>query len=323
MMPRRRFENGFPKRRDFKSMTVCIAAACEGGKKCVTATDGLLSYGGVTADVLPSKELWKIGERDQWQFMYAGDTSKAAMAFEELDHILIANPDALSRANIQTSVSEAFQHMLSRASSFGVLAPFDISLEEFKAEGVKMFGESQFSKMAEQIHRNAHEMTDQILVVGWGHAEASVMIYSVSPWGEDSHKFHGFSAIGSGAEVALSELLLLGQSRNSTLADTIYNVAAAKFSAEHSQGLGVGRSTSMYVTRKRTETDPKGKKVGDWILDADLDYLIKLWKEHPRVPPEAIREAVRISARINGGTISVREMVAAVNASIKQSEPET
>jgi len=270
----------------------------------------LLSLGGIAADVMVSKELWKVGPEHQWQFMFAGDTSKAGLALEELDQILLADPEALSRKHIQGSVSEAFRRMVSKASSFSVLAPFDMSIEEFRTDGLRVFGEAHFSKMADQIQRNAQEMADQLLVVGWGHAKAAVMIYSVSAWSEDTHRLHGFSAIGSGSEVAMSELMLLGQSRNSTLAETIYNVAAAKFASERSNGLGVGEKTSMHVTWKRTDTDAKGGKVGEWIPDHEVNHLRTIWKAHPRVPPNAMREAVRISARINGGTISADEMIA-------------
>ena len=97
--------------------------------------------------------------------------------------------------------------------------------------------------------------------------------------GEESHKLHGFSAIGSGADVAMSQLMLLGQKRSSTLADTLYCVAAAKFASEHSNGLGVGERTSMHVSWKRGETDPKGEVVVQRISEAEVASLRAIWNE--------------------------------------------
>ena len=49
-------------------MTVCIAAMCGGGRKIVSATDGLVTLGGITADILAGKLRW-FGD---WQIAYAG-----------------------------------------------------------------------------------------------------------------------------------------------------------------------------------------------------------------------------------------------------------
>lgn len=220
-----------------KSMTVCIAAACEEGEKCVTVTDGLLTYGGIAAEVLQHKRLWK----GEWELMYAGSPEHFTMILGEWDEIQLSRTGATTRRNVQETLSNAFRAFLSKASSFSVLSPFDLSLEEFKKGGLEMMGRGRFRHMSEQIEANAATIQDQILAVGWGHAPASVMIYEVSGYGGKSYANGGIAAIGSGRDVALSNLLLLGQNRSLSLARTIYNVAAAKFSAEHSSGLYVGK----------------------------------------------------------------------------------
>jgi len=55
----------------------------------------------------------------------------------------------------------------------------------------------------------------------------------------------GIAAIGGGAKVALSNLVTLKQARCAQLADTIYSVAAARFSVEMSQDSDVGKNTLM------------------------------------------------------------------------------
>jgi hypothetical protein len=102
-------------------MTVCIAAACEQGKQVVTATDGQLSYAGVTADVLPGKSYWYGG----WQFLYAGSPSQVGLILEELHNIAATEEDALSRGKIQQSVRKAFDSFVGRESSRYFLAPLE------------------------------------------------------------------------------------------------------------------------------------------------------------------------------------------------------
>src|SRR5437868_7039070 len=80
-----------------KRVTVCIAAACEGGKKLVSATDGLLTLGGITADVLLAKMTWF----DDWLFLYAGATSNVGLILEELRQILVRDPEMVTREHIQ------------------------------------------------------------------------------------------------------------------------------------------------------------------------------------------------------------------------------
>jgi hypothetical protein len=226
----------------------------------------------------------------------------------------MASGESLSRANIQSVTEEAFRRFESKVSSFPVLSPFDLSLEEFKREGLRVFGEERFGRLADAIELAASQIQDQILVIGWGHAPASVMVYEISAAGGRSDEQLGSAAIGSGGQVALSNLLLLGQSRDSTLADTIYNVAAAKFSAVHSNGLFVGRHTSIHISRKRTEEDTD-KTVGVLLPEQDVESLRKIWEEHgrPRIPGAAITATVEMVSRLTG-SVSVREMIAVIGA---------
>jgi len=298
-------------------MTVCIAAACDGGRNCVTATDSLLSYAGITADIQADKRRWK----GDWEFMYAGSPAHATLIFGELDEIVLSKPEAKERRYIQQSVSSAFQSFISKASSFSTLAPYDMSMKEFKEEGLRMFGQQLFQSLSEEIQRAASDIRDQILVVGWGHAPASVMISEVSRYGLLSHGQVGIAAIGSGAEVALSNMLLLGQSRNSTLAETIYNVAAAKFSSEQSSGLHVGRQTNIHISWKRRKDDTEGSVVGTFLDDEDLHSLRQVWEEHgrPKIPLQARITATRIAGKA-AGTVSVRDMMEHLNASLRLEE---
>jgi 20S proteasome alpha/beta subunit len=277
-----------------KPMTVCIAAACDEGARVVMATDGLLSYGPVTADNMISKFTWL----DDWCCMFAGEPSNVEMIFEELDDL--APGEKLTRANIKKLLLAAYQRRQGKWLAAKVLSPYDLSLEEFKKDGLKMFGESEFSRLSKAIHEHSFQYSDQLLVVGWGKTPHATMMHQIDPDGDRDHKYTGVAAIGAGQEVAVSTLLLLGQSRQSSLEETLYSVAAAKFSAEKSQGQSVGQNTAMYITWKRTEKDNERKPVGIHVQPDEIAELRQLWEDYgkPRIPDEGWNVIDKISRKL-------------------------
>jgi hypothetical protein len=86
-----------------------------------------------------------------------------------------------------------------------------------------------------------------------------------------SHALDGIAAIGSGADVAMSTMLVLGQNRGMTLEETLYSVASAKFAAERCEG--VGRTTTMFVSWKRTESDPEKSRGGNFVHPPQVDEI--------------------------------------------------
>lgn len=291
-------------------MTVCIAATCDNGQQLVTATDGLLSMGDVTEDSLAGKMLW-LGE---WQFLYAGTPANFAMVTEEMDNIILGNPEAASRRHIQETVRRAFRKACARLASCDSLNPFDMTIDEFKDTGLNVFGQSFHDELLRQISQKGSLIEDQIIVAGWGHTPHSIMIYEVGRMGEWEHHMAGFAAIGSGAQVAQNMLLLLRQARHKTLAETIFNVACAKFASEKSGGLDVGQMTIMHVSQKPANN--ADVETGKFVSFEDIDRLRALWDAHlrPRIPDEARLEIMQIAARLNESKISVPDMLEYIQA---------
>jgi ATP-dependent protease HslVU (ClpYQ) peptidase subunit len=294
-------------------VTVCIAAACDNGERLVTATDGLVSVGDVTGEAISGKMFW-YGD---WQFMYAGTPANFAMIEEEIVNVSLDDPTALSRRRVHETVRRAYQKVRARLASFDFLSPFDMTMEEFKKNGIKSFGESFHGETLRCISQRAGLLTDQLLLTGWGHSPYSVMIYEVGSYGDGLHTCTGFSAIGSGSQMAQTMLLLLGQSRHRTLAETIFNVACAKFSSEKSSGLDVGQHTSIFVSRKRSESDEVGRPPGDFLQQDEIQELRDLWNRHlrPRIPDESRLPIAKIAGRLSSGKTTLRDMAECVNAS--------
>jgi ATP-dependent protease HslVU (ClpYQ) peptidase subunit len=274
------------------SMTVCIAAACEGGKQVVCATDGLLSFGGITADVMKGGKLYWINE---WLFMYAGEPSQSQLILEEMHYVRKEKNVPIDREHVQEITRAAYNRRIGRVCSASVLGPLNVELDDFIKNGLKRFGKSEFARLTMEIQNQGHNFNEHMIVVGWGKADASCMIYEVGPYGDSDHGLDGVAAIGSGREIALSTMLLLGQSRNSFLPETLYAVASAKFAAEKSHGQDVGPHTSMYITEKYKEggATPPGK----YVQPDEVERLRKLWEQYgrPKISVEVHDEACRIT----------------------------
>lgn len=234
-------------------MTVCIAAICENGRKFVAATDRRLSFAGIATDLLPGKMFWFGGD---WLFLYAGVPSRIELINEEMRKF-----PKFDRATVYETVTTSYRRAKAKFCAHAILAQYDLSMDEFKTDGLKMFGEETFSRLSEQIDSEATYFNEQLLAIGYGDNENAANIFEVGPT-LASHALSGVAAIGSGAEVALANVLLLKQARHRQLSDTIYAVAAAKFAAEIAQESDVGNTTLMYVGWKRTETDQQDKPPG-------------------------------------------------------------
>jgi hypothetical protein len=276
-----------------KSVTVCIAVACKSGEYVVSCTDGALSQGGETFD----STLTKMAYFDDWQLMYAGEPSNADLIMENIRH----ETHALTRQNIQATIRRAYRQRLAQWVSDFVLAPYGMELDEFKKRGRQILTDQVAAQVAKDMNNAASQFNEELMVVGWGAMRHAVMIYGMNRDGAWSGLLTGIGAIGAGAEVARATLLLYGINRSSTLEDTLYAVAAAKFSAERCDG--VGRNTTIYVSRKRNKEDPKGRRVGDFLTSQEILGLRRLWLVYGRVrvPDEASSRLMAISQRVSGG----------------------
>ena len=204
--------------------------------------------------------------------MYAGTVSEIELIMEELYPLI--GDEGLSREKIQSTIRVAYRKRLSKWSADRLLAPFDMEMEDFKTSGRAIFGEERQAELSRQIQDLARYFDPHILVIGWGKSEHAAMIYGIGPDGASSNAKSGFAAIGTGANVASSVMAMLGHSYSSSIDDTLYSVAAAKFSSE--QCPGVGRETAFYVARK---IDGRAK-MENFLIEAEVQLLRETWEEY-------------------------------------------
>ena len=277
-------------------MTVCIAAACNSGEYVVSCTDGALSQGGESFDLA----LTKMAYFGDWQFMYAGEPSNADLIMENIRQELLSR-DVLKRESIQATVRRAYKKRFAEWTADYVLAPFNMEMDEFKRKGRQVFTDQVAAQLAREMSNVASEFKEELMVVGWGRTPHAVMIYGMNQSGPWSGLLSGIGAIGAGADVARATLLLHGITRSSTMENTLYAVAAAKFSAERCDG--VGRNTTIHVSRKRKKEDDKSFHVGEFLTAQEVRGLRRLWLRYGRVrvPDEAYPRVMAITQRVSGG----------------------
>src|SRR5712691_5651001 len=111
-----------------KAVTVCIAAISDNGKHVVTATDGSLSLGGVTGEVLvPGKMFWF----NDWLFLWAGEPGNIDSIIENVRQLARGKKDIFLRENIRHTVDRAFKQFVANWTADAILAPFDMGMPEF------------------------------------------------------------------------------------------------------------------------------------------------------------------------------------------------
>jgi hypothetical protein len=151
-------------------MTVGIAAICENGRKVVVATDWRLSLAGVASDSSAGKMLW-FGD---WLFMYAGVPSQINLIFEEL-----RLSERLDRKSINDQVLAAYRTAKSKFCAHAVLSSYDLTMEEFKTEGLKIFGEDVFGRLSNAIERHGEYFNEHLLVAGFGDSVNAAHLFQI------------------------------------------------------------------------------------------------------------------------------------------------
>ena len=274
-------------------MTLCLCGASDNGKYAAMASDGMLSYGNLSADVGAPKYQW-FGD---WLFMFAGVLSSTELIVEEVRQQL-AEPskgDPFSRQNIQKTIRRAFNQRVANWSAIRNLSMYNMDMEEFTRKGKKAFYKDIHSRLAAAIYADVKKnYSDEMLVIGWGKSPLSIMLYVIEKQGDSSHSKDGHCAIGCGRDIALSTLLKLKHGVRSTLQSTIYSILVAKFSAE---GRGVGRKTDLWLLRKRRTEDTSEEPVAIDVPDEKIDAIRTVWNNQKRgfrISIEALRCAAEI-----------------------------
>ena len=251
-------------------MTVCIAAITREGY-IATISDQMIStvvHASVDSAVVKVEPIHR-----HWSAMMASDDlTQCIPIIERAGRYFRGRANTLQ--NARASFKRAYLKHLSEMAADQVLGRFNMSMESFVKSGKRQFTESQFNKLSEKIQ--AVRAGCQFLVYGFDEKRRP-HLFVVGESGEDQvYDRPGFCVIGSGTYAAEGMLYSLGQTDFRTLPQTLFNVCAAKFTAERTPGVGA----DSFVFCKKFGTEMFSMPT--WVVPAIRDS----WEQHgrPRVP---------------------------------------
>lgn len=221
-------------------MTVCVAAIASSGKEIITASDSMMSWGGVVTGET-SLKYNRIHKR--WAVMIAGDdVLPTETIIRNLSAALNAN-DEPTTEQVEQAIRESWRIVKNTIATTHVLSAYGLDLETFIQEGRETFGDIGFADLRSAVDR-ASELSCELLVYGFDEYGRGTLFVVVHPGEPVNFTRLGFAAIGSGRDSAIASLMWNPPHKtyHETL-DSVYRVAAAKFMAE--SALGVGRDTTV------------------------------------------------------------------------------
>ena len=257
-------------------VSLSLATAAENGKYANICCDGRLVFGDVAADVSAPKFQW-FGD---WILMFAGQLASTDLIVEQL-RLESLTPEAtrsFARENVAKTLRLAFNDRVAIWSAIRHVSMFKMDADEFRRDGPNFFGSKLFAEFTRAMHNDAQKnFHDQVMLVGWGKANKSLLIHSVSIAGDKSHSRDAHGAIGTGRIAATESLVKLNHALHSSLQDSIYMTLAAKFSAESKF---VGKDTALFVTRHRIETDETDKPFAIPVQPGIIENFRAIWKRN-------------------------------------------
>jgi hypothetical protein len=230
-------------------MTVCIAALCDKAQACVVAADREITVG------FPINIGFEHHER---KIEALGKTcvvlsSGNALVAEEVISRTKRGVAGVAQDDVQRAsavLRDTYLDVHLERAEQVILRPRGITLKEFKDVGAQKIPLPIYQQI-DQLLFNFTLNTDFLISgvdasgahIGWVHYHG----VQGGGWLESFDKL-GYQAIGSGGSHANILLSLTGQHRDLSVAETVFNVYAAKVNAEVAPG--VGHATDMAVITK-------------------------------------------------------------------------
>ncbi|MEM4067400.1 MAG: hypothetical protein QXV17_11145 [Candidatus Micrarchaeaceae archaeon] len=232
-------------------MTVCIAAVCENGEKIVVAADRMYTSPS-PVNIEFESSVSKLEElNDNAVLLGSGNlaviteivrktkeaitAAKAGPKFSIIDQVRKVYEEVrLEKAYEQIVAPMLGKEFSDLSKSKGATIPSYLASQKEIFQAIVM-QQQQFNLMTELLIAEVDDNDAQIAVVT--HPAVSYILDKL-----------GYGSTGSGAIHAISSLNLIGQKRDLSLYNTLYNVYRAKKVSEVAPG--VGKATDIAVIRK-------------------------------------------------------------------------
>jgi len=265
-------------------MTVCVAGMADVGKSLVLSCDSMISTGNFSGDHVAFKLYPLATSVGMWSAMICGnDISQVWPVVQAADDRLVEiKPDALTCEAVGRAFADAYQAVRRNYAQNQILSPFDVTIEQFRSEGPRIFGDS-YREVASDLTRV--DLGCQFLLAGFDRDGDGHILGVENPGLVKNYDPVGFWAIGSGAMSALGILFFHSVRSDLPLSRVLYHVCEAKFMAESAFGVGKHK-TARVLTHDSKESD------NSELAEELIANIRRAW-EHggaPRVPHPAINK---------------------------------
>jgi hypothetical protein len=268
-------------------VTTCIAATVnpfwlvkdgkQVGPYIVVASDTRLSFGGYCSVEGTIKN--KNFHRD-WSVLIAGnDISQAILVIDTATELLRGQSGKFSV--VLKHFKKAYAEHRTTVMTDLFLNSFAMTMAEFKRNGKVQLNAEVHADLSFRIKN--FDLGCTFLVYGFDDNGEPHLFTVSNPGKAEVYDKPGFWAIGAGKSMALSMLAALEQHpERSSLAESVYNVLAAKYTSEMASD--VGRETWMFVHKKGHSAFMHGPKLEETVKN--------IWQEEGR--PKTNEKAVKV-----------------------------
>jgi hypothetical protein len=203
--------------------------------------------------------------------MSGDDITQAETIVRDVGHDL-SGIDRPSEKEVRGALERAWRRERVHRAETIVLAPFNLTLQEFIRDGRSLFGDSGFADIRVRIETES-KFSLEIIVAGYDD-RSRPRLFKIDDTGIASEWTRiGFVAIGSGATMATTSLVLANYQTNLAESEALYELCAAKFVAESAPG--VGKETLVSAHRVANSASA-------FFVDPNIDPIRRIWHEQGR-----------------------------------------
>ncbi|MGB7082006.1 MAG: hypothetical protein WBD54_10250, partial [Candidatus Acidiferrales bacterium] len=217
-------------------MTVCLATVAEKSKAIVMVSDKAVTYGGKDS-LAPMqydtgvKKVRRIGSTF-WYALIAGDPTFALHVIDGAEQIIASNPDLVeSVMGMMSCLKAAYKKRRETLVSDLVLAPRLLTKDLLVARTADLLPLDQEFFFGVSAEAKNLKTNSSLLVCGFDSKSKPHFFSVTNPGVVHSHDMTGFHAVGVGASMAISRLLILEAAKEDKLPLALYGAFDSKVNA--------------------------------------------------------------------------------------------
>ena len=243
-------------------MTVCLATIAEKSRAIVMVSDKAVTYGHKDSlapmqydtDV---KKVRRIGTTF-WYALIAGDPTFALQVVDSAEQIIAKKPDvAESLMGMMACLKAAYKKKRETLVSDLVLSPRLLTKELLVSRSKELLPLDREFFVEVSDEAKSLKTGSSLLICGFD-TKGEPHIFSVTnPGVVNTHDLTGFHAVGIGATMAISRLLILESLKEDALPLAIYQAFDSKVNAEVMQGVGYNWDAEILVSGTEAQEVPK------------------------------------------------------------------